>query len=155
MRPPVVPSSTAMISRCARKSKSIWNVRSRSGIGDVVSPRGVTYRVTCQEWFTQGLFASRTLPTICVHRCSVAARPTVPTLDGSWVQSDCFLLAPASARHFVSFGLPYLALLPFTTALVVRLVLGVDGPSERLGRSLSAAFHDWPRLFAIEMIFAL
>src|SRR5262245_62406513 len=54
------------------KSKSIWNVRVPYGIGEVVSPRTVTYSVTCQEWFIQGPCASRTLPTICVQRCKVA-----------------------------------------------------------------------------------
>ena len=53
------------------KSKSIWNARPPYGIGEVVSPRAVTYSVTCQEWLIQGVWASRILPTICVHRCSV------------------------------------------------------------------------------------
>ena len=53
------------------KSKSIWNARPSYGIGDVVRPRGVTYRVTCHEWLVHGVFARRILPTICVHSCSV------------------------------------------------------------------------------------
>jgi hypothetical protein len=53
------------------KSKSIWNTRPSYGMPDVVRPRGVTYKVTCHEWLAQGVLASRTLPTICVHRCSV------------------------------------------------------------------------------------
>src|SRR5438034_6763974 len=38
---------------------------------EVVSPRGVTYNVTCHQWFTGGLSSILTLPTICVHRWSV------------------------------------------------------------------------------------
>ena len=51
-------------SRCATKSKSIWNVRSPCGIGEVVRPRGVTYSVTCQAWLIHELCARRTFPTI-------------------------------------------------------------------------------------------
>src|SRR6266699_6744825 len=40
-------------------------------MGEVVSPRGVTYKVTCHQWFTNGLSSILTLPTICVHRCRV------------------------------------------------------------------------------------
>src|SRR6266566_8617776 len=39
---------------------------------DVVSPRGVTYKVTCHQWFTNGLSSILTLPTICVHIWSVS-----------------------------------------------------------------------------------
>src|SRR2546421_10393073 len=38
---------------------------------EVVSPRGVTYRVTCHQWLRKGESSMRTLPTICVHMCSV------------------------------------------------------------------------------------
>src|SRR6266850_3398658 len=55
------------------KSKSIANSRVPCGTGEVERPRGVTYRVTCHEWLIQGVCASRTFPTICVQRCSVAA----------------------------------------------------------------------------------
>src|SRR4030081_745700 len=41
-------------------------------MADVVSPRGVTYNVTCHQWFTNGLSSILTLPTICVHRCKVS-----------------------------------------------------------------------------------
>ena len=44
----------------------------RAGIDDVVSPRGVTYSVTCHQWLTIGACARRILPTICVQRCSVS-----------------------------------------------------------------------------------
>src|SRR4051812_7728369 len=54
------------------KSNAISKVRAPSGIGDVVSPRAVGYSVTCQEGVIHGVRARRTLPTICVHRCSVA-----------------------------------------------------------------------------------
>src|SRR6266849_688931 len=41
-------------------------------MADVVSPRGVTYNVTCHQWLRKGLSAILTLPTICVHRCRVS-----------------------------------------------------------------------------------
>ena len=37
----------------------------------VSQPRGVTYKVTCRQWLTIGAWARRTLPTICIQRCSV------------------------------------------------------------------------------------
>src|SRR5437879_2234674 len=40
-------------------------------MAEVVSPRGVTYRVTCHQWLRKGESTMRTLPTICVHMCSV------------------------------------------------------------------------------------
>src|SRR5947208_1594958 len=40
-------------------------------MADVVSPRGVTYKVTCHQWLRKGLSSILTLPTICVHRCRV------------------------------------------------------------------------------------
>src|SRR5205085_6639314 len=55
------------------KSKRISNVFAPCGIGEVVNPREVRYTVTCQEWFVQGVSASRTLPIICVHMWSVFA----------------------------------------------------------------------------------
>src|SRR5687767_14349872 len=41
-------------------------------MAEVVSPLAVTYSVTCQEWLTQWLCASRIFPTTCVHMCRVA-----------------------------------------------------------------------------------
>jgi len=41
-------------------------------IGPVVSPREVTYRVTFQQWLTDGVETRRIFPTICSQRCSVA-----------------------------------------------------------------------------------
>src|SRR5207247_8686470 len=55
------------------KSNWISNVQTPCGIGEVVSPREVTYSVTCQEWFVHGLRVRRILPTICVHMCRVMA----------------------------------------------------------------------------------
>src|SRR6266566_7784682 len=40
-------------------------------MADVVSPREVTYNVTCHQWLRNGLSSILTLPTICVHRCRV------------------------------------------------------------------------------------
>src|SRR3546814_8268364 len=45
---------------------------SPAGIGDVVSPFAVTWSVELQEWFSQGDSASRILPTIWTHMCTVA-----------------------------------------------------------------------------------
>src|SRR6516162_6796613 len=39
---------------------------------DVVSPRALTYNGTFHQWLVRGVSASRTLPTIWVHMCSVA-----------------------------------------------------------------------------------
>src|SRR2546427_10242278 len=55
------------------KSNWISNVQTLCGIGEVVSPREVTYSVTCQEWFVHGVWVRRILPTICVHMCRVMA----------------------------------------------------------------------------------
>src|SRR2546426_969456 len=55
------------------KSNWISNVRSPLGIGEVVSPREVTYNATCQQWFCGGDRASRVLPAIWVQRCKVAS----------------------------------------------------------------------------------
>src|SRR6266576_1674156 len=55
------------------KSNWISNVQTLCGIGEVVSPREVTYSVTCQEWFVHGVRVRRILPTICVHMCRVMA----------------------------------------------------------------------------------
>src|SRR5206468_3833476 len=55
------------------KSNWISNVQTPCGIGEVVSPREVTYSVTCQEWFVHGVRVRRILPTICVHMCRVIA----------------------------------------------------------------------------------
>src|SRR4051812_35575500 len=41
-------------------------------MGDVVRPRGVTYNVTCHQWFTNGLSSILTFPTIWVHMWSVS-----------------------------------------------------------------------------------
>jgi hypothetical protein len=54
------------------KSNSTSKVLPRYGMADVVSPRGVTYNVTCHQWFTNGLSSILTLPTICIHRRSVS-----------------------------------------------------------------------------------
>ena len=42
------------------------------GIGDVFSPRAVTYNGTCPHWGSIGASASRTFPTICMYMCSVS-----------------------------------------------------------------------------------
>src|SRR5258708_25394242 len=54
------------------KSKSTWNTRGPKGIVDVVSPRPVSAKVTFHQSLRNGVNSSLTLPTICVHMCSVA-----------------------------------------------------------------------------------
>jgi hypothetical protein len=54
------------------KSKSIWKVRTPCGTASVLRPQDVTYNVECHPWFCQALCASRILPTIWVHKWSVA-----------------------------------------------------------------------------------
>jgi hypothetical protein len=49
------------------KSKSISNVRPRIGMGEVVSPREVTYSGTLHEWLVHGDSSMRIFPTIWVH----------------------------------------------------------------------------------------
>src|SRR3954454_18903617 len=59
---------------------SWWSMKSNStskapdpyGTAEVVSPRGLTYKVTCHQWLIIGACARRTLPTICIQRCSVS-----------------------------------------------------------------------------------
>src|SRR5438270_12843244 len=41
-------------------------------MGDVVRPRGVTYNVTCHQWFTNGLSSILTFTTGWVHMWSVS-----------------------------------------------------------------------------------
>src|ERR1700730_8050635 len=54
------------------KSNSTSKVWPRYGMADVASPRGVTYNVTCHQWFTNGLSSILTFPTIWVHMWSVS-----------------------------------------------------------------------------------
>jgi hypothetical protein len=49
------------------KSKSIWKPGPVGwGIGEVVSPRAVTYSGTFHQWLIRGSLARRILPTTCV-----------------------------------------------------------------------------------------
>src|ERR1700730_12148438 len=41
-------------------------------MAEVVRPRAEMYSVEFHQWLTRGVCASRILPTICVHMCSVA-----------------------------------------------------------------------------------
>jgi hypothetical protein len=59
---------SASLRRCANDSmvekiEADFHPIAPSGIMEVVSPRALTYRVACQEWFTQGVQASLYLPT--------------------------------------------------------------------------------------------
>src|SRR6266513_4073048 len=77
------------------KSNWISNVQTPCGIGEVVSPREVTYSVTCQEWFVHGLSVSRILPTSCVHMCRVMAVSfhSAKGREGHWLDASftlCF-----------------------------------------------------------------
>src|SRR4051794_8171350 len=59
---------------------SWWSMKSNStskapdpyGTAEVVSPRGLTYSVTCHQWLIIGACARRTLPTIWLHMCRVS-----------------------------------------------------------------------------------
>src|ERR1700722_6642648 len=61
-----------MVSSCRVKSNSISPAPPEDGISEVVSPRAVTYSVEFHQWFDRGSRASRVLPTIWVHRCTVS-----------------------------------------------------------------------------------
>ena len=70
---PVMPVAGADPQHMVNKVEVDLERRPLVWIGPVVSPRALTYSVTCQEWLSHGVCASRILPTTCVHRCSVAA----------------------------------------------------------------------------------
>jgi hypothetical protein len=67
------PSLVRATSRWSMKSKSISKVRTPYGMALVVRPRAQTYSGTCHQWLTAGVSVIRTLPTICVHMCSVSS----------------------------------------------------------------------------------
>src|SRR5438067_11771124 len=73
---------------------------------EVVSPRGVTYHVTCHQWLRKGLSSILTLPTICVHRCRVW-QVSLHASTGSAGQrsacSPCCILKASDAMLFISF----------------------------------------------------
>ena len=52
-------------------SNSTANVGS-SPIGRVVIPRPVRWKGTFHQWLRRGLYASRSLPTTWLNRCTVA-----------------------------------------------------------------------------------
>src|ERR1700681_1594109 len=54
------------------KSNSASNVRSPTGMDDVVSPRAETYKGTCAHSGSNGLNARRSLPITWVYMCSVS-----------------------------------------------------------------------------------
>src|SRR3546814_19668560 len=65
------PSDFRIRNAWCAKSNSMSKLLSPAGIGDVVSPFAVTWRVEPQEWFSQGDSASRILPTIWTNMCTV------------------------------------------------------------------------------------
>src|SRR2546426_8199576 len=67
-------------------------------MGDVPSPREVTYKVTFHQWFTSGVKAIRTLPTICVHRCSVSQVSLQADRGRSGQGDDAFMLISVRSR---------------------------------------------------------
>src|ERR1700731_4297894 len=66
-----LPRAVRSSSRWWTKSNWISNMPPRYGIGEVVKPRVFTYSAVFHQWFSSGVRASRILPTICVHICSV------------------------------------------------------------------------------------
>src|ERR1041385_3223589 len=62
-------------------------------MGEVVSPRDVTYSGTCHQWLRYGASFSLIFPTICVHMCRVS-RVSFQASSGSAGQ--------ASASTFMS-----------------------------------------------------
>src|SRR6058998_1295849 len=95
------------------KSNWISNVQTPCGIGEVVSPREVTYSVTCQEWFVHGVSVRRIFPTICVHMCRVMAVSFHSAKDRDGQSSDApfiseeIRLAPCRRGEGQSEGLDF------------------------------------------------
>jgi hypothetical protein len=59
------------------------------GIADVVNPLELTYKVVFHQWFMRGSSASRILPTIWVHLCSVSY-VSFHSVNGSSGQASLF-----------------------------------------------------------------
>src|SRR6266568_3533880 len=62
-------------SACSTKSSSRSKAWSPSTIGALASPRAVTWRAVCHQWFCAGARARSVFPTICVHMWSVSRVP--------------------------------------------------------------------------------
>src|SRR5258708_33829721 len=105
------------------KSKLPSKILSLKGIGDVVSPRAVTYNGTCHQWFIYGLSSSLTFPTTCVHICSVshvsfhASNGNAGHSSGTFSSAILFLMS-----MFLSVGLSIV--LPFLLILLHYLFCG-------------------------------
>src|SRR3982750_4693178 len=84
--------------------------RSPYGIGSVVNPRAVRWSVTFHQWLMRGVSASRTLPTTCVHMCSVAYVSAHSASGSGGQASDCVAidLPPLEPRHVHSRGIDLL-----------------------------------------------
>src|ERR1039457_6887537 len=61
-----------MLKTWRKKSNSTSKIPRPYGMDEVVNPRTLTYSGTSHQWFAYAERASRTLPTIWVHMCSVA-----------------------------------------------------------------------------------
>jgi hypothetical protein len=61
------PSVVAPMAASSTRSNAISTPTAPFGI---LAPGALTYRVACQEWFTQGVRANRYLPTIWAYRWS-------------------------------------------------------------------------------------
>src|SRR5258706_4049827 len=79
-------------------------------MAEVVSPRGVTYRVTCHQWLRKGESSMRTLPTICVHICSVS-RVSFHASYGNDGHSSALILSPVCCLASILISI-YLSLIP-------------------------------------------
>ena len=74
----MAPSVRPITRKWSTMSNSIVKPPRGWWIRDVVKPRAVTYSGTFHQWFTVGVWAIRTLPTIWVHRWKVSRVSTQP-----------------------------------------------------------------------------
>src|ERR1700757_5047275 len=82
------------------------NTASRYGTAPVVNPRGLTYNVTCHQWFISGMCTIRILPTICVHICRVSrvAVHSSTSSDGHWWVRAGPFMSLLHLLHIRSYG---------------------------------------------------
>ena len=78
-------------------------------MGDVVSPRAVTYSGTFHQWLTSGARLRRILPTICVHMCSVNSVSFHEAYGSSgrlstWVVGASLIPHTSRGKYSISFG---------------------------------------------------
>src|SRR4051812_23877856 len=72
-------------------------------MSDVVRPRALTYSGTFHQWFSLGVFASRTLPTIWVQSCRVS-RVADHSATGSDGHRPADVAGPATPSSLITIG---------------------------------------------------